>query len=47
MKFISYLHDSKPKFGILDNNLITDLTGKISGADTLKDLISKNGIPRC
>ena len=44
MKFISYLHESKPKFGILDNNLITDLTGKISGADTLKDLISKNGI---
>ena len=44
MKFISYLHESKAKFGILDNNLITDLTGKISGADTLKDLISKNGI---
>ena len=44
MKFISYLHDSKAKFGILDNNLITDLTGKISGAENLKDLIFKNGI---
>ena len=44
MKFISYKHNSEPKFGIIDNNLITDLTGKISGADTLKDLISKNGI---
>ena len=44
MKFISYKHNSEPKFGIIDNNLITDLTGKISGADTLKDLIFKNGI---
>ena len=44
MKFISYKHNSESKFGIIDNNLITDLTGKISGADTLKDLISKNGI---
>ena len=44
MKFISYLHDSKAKFGILDNNHITDLTGKISGAENLKDLIFKNGI---
>ena len=44
MKFISYKHNSEPKFGIIDNNLITDLTGKISGADTLKDLISKNAI---
>ena len=44
MKFISYKHNSQSKFGIIDNNLITDLTGKISGADTLKDLISKNVI---
>ena len=41
MKFISFLHESKHKFGILDNNLITDLTDKISGAHTLKDLIYK------
>ena len=44
MKFISYKHKSESKFGIIDNNLITDLTGKILGADTLKDLIFKNGI---
>ncbi len=44
MKFISYKYNSELKFGILDNNLITDLTGKILGADTLKDLILKNGI---
>ena len=44
MKFISYKHNSEPKFGIIDNNLITDLTVKISGAETLKDLIFKNGI---
>ena len=44
MKFISYKYNSESKFGIIDNNLITDLTGKISGAETLKDLIFKNGI---
>ena len=44
MKFISYSHNDEHKFGILDNNLITDLTGKISGASTLKDLILKKGI---
>ena len=36
MKFISYLHNNEHKFGILDNDLITDLTGKISGATSLK-----------
>ena len=36
MKFISYKHNSEPKFGIIDNNLITDLTGKISGARHFK-----------
>ena len=41
MKFISYLHDAKAKFGILDNNHITDLTGKISGAENLKDLMGR------
>ena len=44
MKFISYKHNSESKFGIIDNNLITDLTDKISGAHTLKDLIFKKGI---
>ena len=44
MKFISYLHNDEDKFGILDNDLITDLTGKISGATSLKDLILKKGI---
>ena len=44
MKFISYLHNNEPKFGILNNDLITDLTGKISGATSLKDLIFKKGI---
>ena len=44
MKFISYSHNDEHKFGILDNDLITDLTGKISGANSLKDLILKKGI---
>ena len=44
MKFISYSHNGEHKFGILDNDLITDLTGKISGATSLKDLILKKGI---
>ena len=41
MKFISYSHNGEHKFGILNNDLITDLTGKISGATSLKDLILK------
>ena len=44
MKFISYKLNSEFKFGIIDNNLITDLTDKISGAHTLKDLIFQKGI---
>ena len=44
MKFISYSHDGEHKFGILDSDLITDLTGKISGANSLKELIFKKGI---
>ena len=44
MKFISYSHNDEHKFGILDNDLITDLTGKISGATSLKDLILKKQI---
>ncbi len=44
MKFISFLHDKKAKFGIINNQIITDLTGKISGTNTLKDLIAEKGI---
>ena len=44
MKFISYSHNGEHKFGILDNDLITYLTGKISGATSWKDLILKKGI---
>ena len=44
MKFISYSHNGEHKFGILDSDLITDLTGKISGATSLKELIFKKGI---
>ena len=44
MKFISYSHNGEHKFGILDSDLITDLTGKISGTTSLKELILKKGI---
>ena len=39
MKFISFKHDNIEKFGIIENNLITDLTGKIGAASNLKELI--------
>ena len=39
MKFISFNHNNIEKFGIIENNLITDLTGKIDGASSLKELI--------
>ena len=41
MKFISFLHDNQAKFGIVNNQAITDLTDKIYGAKTLKNLIEK------
>ena len=44
MKFVSFLLKGSPKFGISDGKSITDLTNKISGSKTLKDLISNNGI---
>ena len=44
MKFISFLLNKEAKFGILNNKSITDLTDKISGANTLKDLIANKGI---
>ena len=44
MKFISFKHNQQDKFGIIINNKITDLTGKVSNSNTLKDLISNQGI---
>ena len=45
MKFVSFSHEQKSKFGIIEKGKILDLTGKILGANTLKQLISnKNGI---
>ena len=44
MKFISFSHNGQNKFGIINNNKITDLTGKVSNSNTLKDLISNKGI---
>ena len=44
MKFISFRHNDQNKFGIINNNKIIDLTGKVSNSNTLKDLISNQGI---
>ena len=44
MKFISFKHNKQNKFGIINNNKITDLTGKVSNSNTLKDLISNQAI---
>lgn len=44
MKFISFNLNGSPSYGVTDETNITDLTGKILGARTLKELISKNGI---
>ena len=44
MKFVSFLQKGQAKFGISDEKNITDLTNKINGANTLKELIVKNGI---
>ena len=44
MKFISFLMNGDARYGIFDDNTITDLTDKILGARTLKELILKNGI---
>ncbi len=44
MKFVSFLLKGQAKFGISDDNNITDLTGKIKGANTLKELIANKGI---
>ena len=44
MKFISFKHNQQNKFGIINNNKITDLTGKVSNSNTLRDLIQNRGI---
>ncbi len=44
MKFVSFLQKGQAKFGISDDKNITDLTGKVKGANTLKELIANNGI---
>jgi len=44
MKFVSFLLKGQAKFGISDGKNLTDLTGKIKGANTLKELIANKGI---
>ena len=44
MKFVSFLLKGQPKFGVSDGKNITDLTGKIKGAQTLKELIVNKSI---
>ena len=44
MKFVSFLIKGQPKFGVSDGKNITDLTGKIKGAQTLKELIINESI---
>ncbi|MBH90658.1 MAG: 5-carboxymethyl-2-hydroxymuconate isomerase [Candidatus Marinimicrobia bacterium] len=46
MKFLSFLHSGQPKFGIYDESKIIDLTGKIDGARSLKELIANNNISK-
>ena len=40
MKFLSFVFKGESKFGVYNGKNITDLTGKIKKAQTLKDLIS-------
>ncbi len=44
MKFLSFLLNKETNLGVYNDKFITDLTGKIKGASTLKDLIAKKGI---
>mgnify|MGYP001250240455 CR=1 FL=1 len=44
MKFLSFLLNGKARFGVHNDKYITDLTGKIKGAQTLKDLILNEDI---
>jgi 2-keto-4-pentenoate hydratase/2-oxohepta-3-ene-1,7-dioic acid hydratase in catechol pathway len=44
MNFISFLFNGKARYGISNNDSITDLTNKVLGAKTLKELILLHGI---
>ena len=44
MNFISFLFNRKARYGISNNDSITDLTNKVLGAKTLKELILLHGI---
>ena len=41
MKFLSFVYKKQIKYGVISNNVITDLTDKIDGAMSLKELIAK------
>ena len=50
MKFISFLHNKEAKYGVVNNKLITDLTGKVLKAKVVEPVffdpngVRKNGI---
>ena len=44
MRFISFLANGHERYGISNNGTVTDLTDKVLGAKTLKELILRNGI---
>ncbi len=44
MNYISFLMNNEERFGIVSDNKVTDLTGKISNTNSLKDLIKSNGL---
>lgn len=46
MKFVSFSKEQNVGFGTISDGVITDLTNKIGGAKTLRQLIENNGIER-
>ncbi len=44
MNYISFLMNNEERFGIVSDKKVTDLTGKISNTNSLKDLIKSNGL---
>jgi 2-keto-4-pentenoate hydratase/2-oxohepta-3-ene-1,7-dioic acid hydratase in catechol pathway len=46
MKFVSFSKDQNVGFGTISDGVITDLTNKIGGAKTLRQLIENNGVER-
>ena len=44
MNFISFLNNNEERFGIVLNNKVTDLTGKINNIKSLKELIQFNSL---